>query len=463
MKLIEFAITRWQITLVLFALMAGLGITSLNSIPRSVDPHFPIPVVVIVAAQPGADPADMEQTIAKPIEDVLRGLDDIEEIASTSGDGFATIIAEFDWGSDTEKNYDGVVREVNAIRNQLPSSLARLEFRKVRTTESAVVQLALTSNGASPRRLEKYADDLRDDINKVDGVRNARVYGLARPQVMVEIDAARLAQIGIPATAVADALRTAGADLPPGSVQSAGSRFNVKTDGAFRSLDEVKDVPVRAVDGRVVRVADIATVAWKPAEASHLTRFNGKDAIWITATQKDKRDVRKVRDAVMQAVDDFRVTMPPDMKVELVFDQSLDVRAKLTVLARDFAIAVALVLLTLLPLGPRAAAVVMVSIPLSLLMGLLGMQLLGFTLNQLAITGFIVALGLLVDDSIVVTENIARHLRMGKERTQAAIDGTKEIAVAVLGCTATLLFAFLPLVFLPEGAGMFTRSLRSRC
>jgi multidrug efflux pump subunit AcrB len=458
-KIIEFAITRWQITVVLFALMAGLGITSLGSIPRSVDPHFPIPVVVIIAAQPGADPADMEQTIAKPIEDVLRGLDDIEEIASTSGDGFATIIAEFDWSSDTEKNYDGVVREVNAIRNQLPASLARLEFRKVRTTESAVVQLALTSDSASPRRLEKYADDLRDEINKVDGVRNARVYGLARPQVMVDIDATRLAQIGIPVTAVADALRTAGADLPPGAVQSGGSRFNLKTDGAFRSLDEVRDVPVRAVDGRVVRVADVAKVEWKPAEAAHVARFNDKPTIWLTATQKDRRDVRKVRDAVMVAVEQFRATMPPDMKVELVFDQSLDVRAKLAVLARDFTIAVLLVLITLLPLGPRAAAVVMVSIPLSLAMGLLGMQLLGFTLNQLAITGFIVALGLLVDDSIVVTENIARHLRMGKARTLAAIDGTKEIAVAVLGCTATLLFAFLPLVFLPEGAGMFTRSL----
>lgn len=459
MGIINFAITRWQITAVLFALMAALGLTTLGSIPRSVDPHFPIPVVVIVAAQPGADPADMEQAVAKPIEDVLRGLDDIEEVDSTSGDGFATIVAEFDWSSDTEKNYDGVVREVNAIRNQLPSTLARLEFRKVRTTESAVVQLALTSKGASPRRMEKIADDLRDEINKVSGVRNARIYGLARPQIMVEFDAARLAQLGLPVTAVADALRTAGADLPPGAIESGGSRFNVKTDGVFRSIDEIRDVPVRALDGRVVRVADVASVTWKPVEPSHIARHNGTPTLWLTATQKDNRDVRKVRDAVMATVDEFRATMPPDMAVELVFDQSLDVRSKLRVLARDFTIATLLVLITLLPLGPRAAAVVMVSIPLSLAMGLLGMQLLGFTLNQLAITGFIVALGLLVDDSIVVTENIARHLREGKPRLTAAIDGTREIAVAVLGCTATLIFAFLPLVFLPEGAGMFTRSL----
>ena len=459
MRLIELAIQRWQITLVLFALMVALGLNALMTIPRSVDPHIPIPVVVIIAVQPGADPADMEQTVAQPIEEVLRGLDDIREINSRSGDGYTTIAAEFEWGSDVEKNYDGVVREVNAIRSQLPQALVRLEFRKVRTTESAVVQLALIPNGASPRRAQKIAEDLRDVINQVDGVRNARIYGIPEPQVAVALNSSRLAELGIPVTAVADALRNGGADLPPGAVHSGGRRFNVKADGAFRTLDEVRDVPVRAEGGRVVRVADVAEVTWSTAEITHRARFNGTPAIWLTATQKDNTNVLDVREDLMTAVREFQETLPPDMRLELGFDQSLDVSAKLSVLARDFSIAVLLVLITLLPLGPRASLVVMVSIPLSLAMGLLAMQLLGFTLNQLAITGFIVALGLLVDDSIVVTENIARHLRGGETREQAAINGTKQIAVAVLGCTATLIFAFLPLVFLPEGAGMFTRSL----
>jgi multidrug efflux pump subunit AcrB len=457
--LVEFAVRRWQITLVVFAMLSALGLSALLSIPRSVDPHFPIPVVVIVAVQPGADPADMEQTVAKPIEDVLRGIDNIDEIASRSTDGSAVITAEFDWGGDVEKYYDDVVREVNAIRGTLPQSLARLEFRKVRTTESAVLQLALVSETASVRRMEKLAEDLRDRITQVDGVRRTEVFGIAKPEVRVAIDSGRLAQLGLPATAITDALRNGGADLPAGAVHSGGQRLNVEAGGAFRSIEEVAGTPVRADGGRVVRVRDVAEVGWSTEEVGHITRFNGKRAMFVTALQKDNVNVIDVRDGVMEVVERFREQLPPDVTLEVGFDQSRDIASKLRLLARDFAIALALVLVTLLPLGPRASLVVMVSIPLSLAMGVMAMQLLGFTLNQLAIVGFIVSLGLLVDDSIVVTENIARHLRMGKPRLQAALDGTKQISLAVLGCTATLLFAFLPLVFLPEGAGMFTRSL----
>jgi multidrug efflux pump subunit AcrB len=161
----------------------------------------------------------------------------------------------------------------------------------------------------------------------------------------------------------------------------------------------------------------------------------------------------------VKAADAYRPLLPPDVQLIVGFDQSDDITRKLNQLGWDFAIALGLVLITLLPLGLRASIVVMVSVPLSLAMGVAVLGWSGFTLNQLAISGFIIALGLLVDDSIVVTENTARHLRMGKSRQQAAIDGTSQIAVAVIGCTFVLLFAFLPLTMLPEGAGKFTRSL----
>jgi len=323
--LIEFAVRRWQITLVVFAMLAALGLSALLSIPRSVDPHFPIPVVAIVAVQPGADPADMEQTVAKPIEDVLRGIDNIDEISSRSTDGSTVITALFDWGGNTEKYYDEVVREVNAIRGTLPAGLTRLEFRKVRTTESAVLQLALVSRTASVRRLEKLAEDLRDRITQVGGVRRSTVYGVARPEVRVAIDSGRLAQIGLPVTAVTDALRAGGTDLPAGSVHSGGQRLNVEAGGAFRTLEEVAETPVRAADGRLVRVRDVADVSWDTEEAAHLTRFNGERAIFVTALQKDNVNVLDVRDGVTKVVDDFREQLPPDVKLEVGFDQSRDI------------------------------------------------------------------------------------------------------------------------------------------
>ena len=459
MRLIEAAIRRWQITLVAFALLVAIGLSAFLSVPRSVDPHFPSPFIVVIATQPGADPADMEQTVAKPIEDVIQGLDAISEVSSTSTDGTAVITAEFDWSSDPEKDYDEVVREVNALRGTLPAGLQRLEFRKTRTTESAVLQIALVSETASFRRLEKLAKDLRERLNQVPGVRGTKVFGIPTPEVTVAIDTGRMAQLGLPVTALTDALRTGGTDLPPGAVHSGDKRYNVEAGGAFRSVAEVAAVPIRAGDGRVVRVRDVAAVGWGYEERPHLTRYNGKRAIWVTLTQKDAVNVLDVQRGAVRALDAFRLQLPPDVTAVIGFDQSRDIAHKLDQLGRDFGLALALVLLTLLPLGFRASLVVLVAIPLSLAIGVAVLAFTGFTLNQLAISGFIISLGLLVDDSIVVTENIARHLRDGEDRITAAVNGTREIAVAVLGCTLVLLLAFLPLAFLPEGSGKFIRSL----
>ncbi len=459
MGIIDFAVRRWQITLVAFALLFAIGLSSFLTIPRSVDPHFPSPFINVIATVPGAEPSDMETTVAKPIEDVIQGLDGIVRVQSRSTDLTAVITAEFSWNGDPEKNYDEVVREVNAIRSTLPSALTRLEFQKTRTTEAAVLQFALVSETASYRRLEKYAKDLRERLNRVAGVRNSRAWAIPTPEVRVAIDAGRLAQLGLPITAVTDALRQGSTDLPPGAVHSGDLRLNVQAGGAFRSVDEVADEPVRAANGNVVRVKDIASVGWGYEEQPHLARFNGKRAIWVTMTQKDGLNVLDIRNGAIKAADEYRKLLPPDVKLEVGFDQSFDIAKKLDQLGRDFAIALGLVLITLLPLGWRASIVVMVSVPLSLMMGVAILAFTGFTLNQLAISGFIISLGLLVDDSIVVTENIARHLREGDDRTTAALTGTREIAVAVVGCTFVLLFAFLPLAFLPEGAGKFTRSL----
>jgi multidrug efflux pump subunit AcrB len=457
--IIRFAITRWQITLVVFLALAALGLSAFLTIPRSVDPHFPSPFVNIIATVPGAEPTDMESTIAKPIEDVVQGLDGIVKVQSRSTDSSAVITAEFSWDGDPEKNYDEVVREVNAIRSNLPSALTRLEFQKTRTTEAAVLQIALVSDTASYRRLEKVAKDLRERLIRVPGVRGTRVWALPTPEMRVALDTGRMAQLGIPVTAVTDALRSGGQDLPPGAVQAGDARLNVQAGGAYKSVAELADEPVRAQSGRIVRVKDIATVGWAYEEQPHFARYNGKRAVWVTMSQKDGLNVLDIRNDAVKAVDAYRKLLPPDVDMVVAFDQSNDIAVKLDQLGRDFAIALGLVLITLLPLGWRASIVVMVSVPLSLAMGVAVLSWSGFTLNQLAISGFIIALGLLVDDSIVVTENIARHLRMGKSRQQAAVDGTTQIAVAVIGCTFVLLFAFLPLTMLPEGAGKFTRSL----
>ena len=364
MSFIDFAVKRWQITLVLFALMAAIGLSALLTIPRSVDPHFPSPFVIIVATQPGADPAEMEQTIAKPIEDVLQGLDDIVRTSSRSTDGTAVITAEFSWSSDPEKDYDQLVRDVSAIRGTLPAGLQRLEFRKTRTTETTVAQFALVSETASYRRLEKLAKSFREELNQVPGVRGSRAWGIPAPEVRVAIDSGRMAQLNLPATALTDALRAGGTDLPPGAIHAGDQRFNLEAGGAYRSVEAVAEVPVRAVadngTGRVLRVRDVAQVGWDYEEQPQLTRFNGKRAIWVTLTQKDNINVLDIQKAALKVAESYGKTLPPDVKLEIGFDQSRDIAVKLAHLQRDFMIALFIVLLTLLPLGFRASLVVMV-------------------------------------------------------------------------------------------------------
>ena len=454
-----FAVRRWQFTLVAFALLAALGLNAFFSTPRSEDPHFPLPIVIVQAVLPGAEPSEVEQLVVDPIEQALDGLDSVSQIRSTSQDGVGVVDVEFTYDVDPERKYDEVVREVNALRGTLPDGLARLEVRRARTTEVAIVQVALVSDTLPMRRLEKAADRLRERLARVPGVRQARYWGAPSSEVRVSLDLPRLAALQLPASAVADALRARGAEAPVGAVQAGDRRFNVKSGGAFKTLEAVADTPVRSQGGQVVRVRDVAKVEWAEDEPTHLTRFNGKRAVFVTVTQKDGQDVGKITAGIRRALDEQEKTLPAGVKLERAFFQAENVDHRLNNLFRDFAIALGLVLITLLPLGFRAGVVVMMSIPLSLLIGLALLQAFGFTLNQLSIAGFVLALGLLVDDSIVVVENIARRMREGEDRVSAAINGTRQIGLAVVGCTAALMLAFLPLMALPGGAGAYIRSL----
>ena len=459
MNLIDTAVRRWQVTLVAFLLLVLLGYNAFRQIPRAVDPYFPIPAALVIVNLPGADAAEIEETVAKPIERAVQGLDSVRDIRSTSKDGTVSISIAFDYGTDSEQTLDRTVREVNALRPQLPAGIVRLDVRRPRTTEAAISQIALVSDTASWRRMEKYAEDLRDRLAILRGVRNTQLYGLAAPEVRIALDPARLAERKLAPAAVASAVTQGGIDVPAGSVTAGNRRFNVQAGGAYRTLDSVRAIPLRGGSGQLLTVGDVASVEWAEAERQHITRYNGQRAVFIGVRQKDATDTLALRDAMREVKTRFQPSLPPDIKLVTVFDQSNDIERKLDQLGKDFMVALALVLVTLLPLGPRASLVVMLSIPTSLAIGTIGLDLLGYSLNQLTVSGFIVALGLLVDDSIVVTENIERHIRMGEDRITASIKGTREIAMAVMGSTGVLIFAFLPLAYLPETAGDFTRSL----
>lgn len=454
-----FAIRRWQFTLVVFLLLIALGLNAFLTTPRMEDPALDPPVMVINAVLPGATPAEIEQLVSKPVENALYKLDDIREVRSQSRNAISTTRVEFIWGTDPEKAYERVSREINALRPTLPVGLQRLDVIRARPLGVSIIQLALVSDTLPTRHLERLADKLRERLGAIQGVSDARYWGASPSEVRVALDPARMAAQGVVPGQVLQALRAAGSEAPLSPVEAGGRRLEIQHEGAFADTARIRRVPVAAHGQAVLHVGDVAKVAWAQGEPDHITRFNGQRALLLTVAQGKGQDVNRISRAVAAELDAFERTLPGGVKLVRGFEQAQNVNARLGMLGRDFLIALALVLLTLLPLGSRASVVVMIAIPTSLLLGMLGLKAFGYTLNQVSIAGFVVALGLLVDDAIVVVENIARWLREGASRTEAAIQGTRQITLAVVGCTACLMLSFVPLLALPEGPGEFVRAL----
>ncbi len=459
MKIAEFSVNNPQFTFIVFCFVMALGVGSMFNMPRAEDPKFAPPGYNVIVVYPGAGPAEIENKITDKLEAKLGALENIDRMRSLSFNGIAVLTIEFKHGEDTDKKYEEVVREVNAARADLPQDIYRLQVQKFASSDVAILQGAIVSENASWADLRYEAERLEEDLEKIPGIKAADTWGFPKREVRIALNLPKMATENVPISRVLGALQSENVSIPGGSVSAGERTFNVETSGDYQSIDEVRNTLVNGQNGRVLYLRDLADVDWAYEENRHLARVNGTRCVWVTARMKDEQNIFEVGESVNKKVAAWRAELPKSMDYAKVFDQNDSVGKRLTRFAKDFGIAILLVLLTLLPLGWRAAMVVMISIPLSIAIGLFALDQLGYSLNQLSIVGLIIALGILVDDSIVVVENIERWLREGHSRKEAAILATRQIGLAVLGCTATLVLAFLPLVFLPEASGDFIRSL----
>ncbi|MDI9881458.1 efflux RND transporter permease subunit [Flectobacillus longus] len=459
MKIAEFSVKNYQFTLVVFLAVLSIGLYSLLNMPRGEDPEFESPQFGVTIIYPGATPNDMEELVADPFEKRINELDNIQRISTVILDGAAVFQIEYDFEQDPEEKYQEVVREVNAIRKDLPAEILDIRVQKFRPTDVNIYQFALVSENVPYAKLKEYADDLEKQLEKVKPLTNIKSWGFPARKVAVELNLEKMAHDHIPVNQVLGAIQSENVNIPGGSINVSSKKLNVKTSGAYNDLDEIQNTIVYTNGTKIVYLKDIAQVKFAYEDETHITSLNGHRCVFVTACQKQGQNIIGIRKIVEPIVEKYKAQLPPSVDVVKVFDQAESVDNRLTRFAKDFGIAILLVLITLLPLGTRASIVVMISIPLSLAIGLTLLNVFGYTINQLSIVGMIVALGILVDDSIVVVENIERFMRMGFKRKQAAIDATKQIGLAVVGCTVLLCFAFLPIANLPEAAGKFIRSL----
>ncbi|WP_183558742.1 efflux RND transporter permease subunit [Mucilaginibacter sp. SP1R1] len=458
MKISEYAVKNSQFTLVIFIMIIVLGITTMLSMPRSEDPEMHPPSYLVIVNYPGTSPRDIEDRVVTPLEKTISGLDDIKRIRTSISNGVAVLRVEYKYSSNIDAKYQEIVREVNNKRSELPADISSIEIQKQQPTDVNVLQVALVSENAPRSKLQYYAEKLQDELEKVSSLKQVSIFGLPGQQVRVELDLEKMAQMHLPVGVVSNSLHSEMASIPGGSIDAGHQTFNIKTND-YRTLDAVNNTIVSAVAGKNILLKDIAKVYYGYGEEKHITRLNGHRCVFIAAAQKDGENISKTQASYQVVLDGFKKLLPPNIDLVQNFDQADNVNRRLTGLGHDFIIAILLVAVTLLPLGLRPAIIVMISIPLSLAIGIVLLQLFGFNLNQLSIVGLVVALGLLVDDSIVVVENIERWMLEGHTRLEATLKATGQIGMAVVGCTVILIIAFMPLVFLPEGSGDFIRCL----
>jgi len=459
MKITDFAVKNYPFTLIVFLLIAVIGAFTVVNMPRAEDPELNAPIFPVTVIYPGTSPVDIEELVIKPMEKSLYGLENIRRLKTIIGDGFAVIRVEFKYGVDVNEKYQELIRELAALKGKLPSDMQLPTVEKVSPSNVNVIQTALVSETATWKQLKIQADKLAESLEKIPALKNIEIAGLPEEQIQISLDFEKMARLGVSQQVVLNNLQSELANIPSGSIDVGNRYFNVKSSGNFKELEDIQNTLVFTANNRNIQLKDIATVTMTFAERDHITRLNGHRGIFVVAAQKSKENIATTQKAYQPVLEIFRKSLPANIDMIDHFDQAEVVQKRLSGLGFDFLWAILLVAFTLLPLGLRPAIIVMISIPLSLSIGIIILNYLGFSLNQLSIVGLVVALGLLVDDSIVVIENIERWMLNGFSRKEAVLKATSQIGTAVLGCTATLIIAFLPLIFLPDASGEFIRSL----
>lgn len=463
MNISNFALKNYQVSLVALLLLVVLGAMSLMTMPRSEDPQFDFPASMISVVFPGTNPIDIEKLIVDPIEEVLNELEDIKVIKADIEDGLAVIRIEFLYGSDPEDKYDDVVAAIARIRGQLPQGIQRLAIDKISPAEVNIIQLALMqqhSEQINYRTAQYLSQKLEKHLQRLNGVKRVDSVAFPKQQLSVRADLERMRALNISMDQLIQSIESASANIPAGHVNAGQRRFTVRTSGDFDSLQQLKRTLVSSGAPHLVYVEDIADISIDDAIPSYLGLFNGQPAVFINVVQRKGSNIFDVITRVKTALEEFKPQLTEDFYLEIVHDQSHSVEQRINGFFDNLVQGLLVVgALSLLMLGTRAAIVVVFAIPMSVLIGLGWVDLSSFGLQQMSIVGLVIALGLLVDNAIVVTENVGRFVHKGYSATEAAKKGASQVSMAVASGTFTTILSFFPILLLPSGSGTFMRSM----
>jgi multidrug efflux pump subunit AcrB len=470
MRLPRIAIDNASFTWMLVIFMAIVGIRALITMPRTENPEVTVPGSSIVAVLPGASALDMEKLVALPVEEALKELEDIKTITSDVRDGIAITAVEFEFRTDPDKKYDEVVQKVNSIRNDLPDEIAQLDMWQWSIAGMNMMQLALVSEDAPFSEMKDMADELKSRLEKNRSIRKVTYYGLPDQVVQIRLDFEKMALVNTSMDQVIRAIESNNVNIPGGELKLGPSSLSVKSSGSFQNLDEIRNCVVNAYEGRLIYLRDLAEVGFGYSGRDYITRYGSRDmdghpnggnrCIFIGINQKKGLNVLKTMKDVEPVLNEFREELPEEMSLKVIYSQPETVRSRINRFLSNLLQGMVLVgLVIFIAMGFRSALVVALAIPLSLVIGLGFIDFSGFGLQQISIAGLVVALGMLVDNSIVMVENINRFMQRGHDRKEASILAASEIGWPVVTATLTTILAFVPIAAMPEETGDFIKAL----
>ncbi|MGR4853662.1 efflux RND transporter permease subunit [Streptomyces sp. LARHCF252] len=424
------------------------GAIAIPQLKQQLLPTIELPMVSVLAPYQGASPDVVEKQVVEPIEDNLESVDGISGVTSTASEGNAVIMASFDYGNDTKQLVADVQQAVNRARVQLPDDVDP-QIVAGSTDDMPTVVLAVSSERDQQALADQLDKTVVPDLKSIDGVGQVTVDGVRDLQVAVTPDDAKLAKAGLTPQSLMQALQAGGATVPAGSFDEDGANRTVQVGGGFTSLKQIQDLMVTGEPGKgePVRLGDVATVKQQEAPADSITRTDGKPSLSVAVTMDRDGSAVAISDAVRDKLPDLRKDLGSGASLTVVSDQGPAVSKSIKGLTTEGALGLLFAVLVILVFlaSIRSTLVTAVSIPLSVVLALIVLWTRDLSLNVLTLGALTIAIGRVVDDSIVVLENIKRHLGYGEERHSAILQAVREVAGAVTSSTLTTVAVFLPI------------------
>jgi multidrug efflux pump len=451
----SFAIEHRTSVLVLLFIIAVMGALAYRATPKESFPEMAIPMIAVNTIYPGVSPADVESQVTRVLEEDLSTISEIVTLTSTSVEGYSSIVAEFAAGMNLEEALQSVREKVDLAKPDLPGDAEEPTIVEFNFSEVPIMQVNLSGEYGLVR-LKEIAEDLQDRLEAIPAVLRADVRGGLEREVKVDVDLGKLQYYGLGLEDVVDAIRDENVNIPGGSIDVGDTKYLVRVDGEFQDPSLIEDVVIKAEGSRPIYVRDIATVDFGFAERETFARMDGRETVTLNVIKRAGANIISTAEEVQAQIDAMRPLFPPTTEVIITSDMSYDTRIMVSSLENNILSGLILIVGVLLFfLGLSTSTFVAISIPASMFLSFIVLRALGATMNMIVLFSLILALGMLVDNAIVVVENIYRYLEEGWDRRTAAKKATGEVALPIIAATATTLAAFAPLLFWPGEVGEF--------